>query len=284
MQNDVVAIYDVDGAIKAWYTYDAWGNVTGLLDTDVEKLNPIRYRGYYYDNETGYYYCQSRYYNPEWCRWISADVYMDTEDGILSTNMYAYCQNDPVNGVDPSGAKRRLLASVMSVDMLTEQIQKLYGYLQKLISEKSLLEIAATHMAGAFLKEEYGERLKGLVISNIKFDEKYNVLKGSVEFWTTDGRQPGFDFIIGRVSNLERYSDYVLDNAVENREHIWKTGNSWATNVDLSDFMQAMGHFVNALGSLQHLLSPGQTIQDELKALGTFGSYGANYIAFIPKY
>ena len=102
MQNDVVAIYDVDGAIKAWYTYDAWGNVLTATG-DLAELNPIRYRGYYYDNETGYYYCQSRYYNPEWCRWISADAYMDTEDGILGTNMYAYCHNDPVNFNDPSG-------------------------------------------------------------------------------------------------------------------------------------------------------------------------------------
>ena len=106
MQNDVVAIYNTAGEVVARYSYDAWGNILDIWQADgytVGEVNPIRYRGYYYDNETDYYYCQSRYYNPEWCRWISADVYMDTQDGILGTNMYAYCQNDPVNMVDPSG-------------------------------------------------------------------------------------------------------------------------------------------------------------------------------------
>ena len=98
----MVGIYDVDGAIKAWYTYDAWGNVLTAVG-ELAEVNPIRYRGYYYDNETGYYYCQSGYYNPEWCRWISADVLMDTQDGILGTNMYAYCHNNPVNAIDPTG-------------------------------------------------------------------------------------------------------------------------------------------------------------------------------------
>ena len=105
-QGDVVGIYDVDGAIKAWYTYDAWGKILDIWQADgytVGELNPIRYRGYYYDTETDYYYCQSRYYNPEWCRWISADALMDTKIGILGTNMYAYCNNDPINLVDPSG-------------------------------------------------------------------------------------------------------------------------------------------------------------------------------------
>ena len=106
LQSDVVGIYDAAGQVVAEYTYDAWGNqLTAQVPGSVGDINPIRYRGYYYDTETGYYYCLSRYYNPEWRRWISADVYMDTEDGILSTNMYAYCQNDPVNLVDPSGNK-----------------------------------------------------------------------------------------------------------------------------------------------------------------------------------
>ena len=91
VQGDVVGIYDTSGAIVAKYEYDAWGNqLTTQVEGSIGELNPIRYRGYYYDNETDYYYCQSRYYNPEWCRWISADVIMDTEDGILGTNMYAY--------------------------------------------------------------------------------------------------------------------------------------------------------------------------------------------------
>ncbi len=106
LQNDVVGIYDLDGSVVVRYTYDAWGNIlttTGPAAATLGALNPIRYRGYYYDTETGYYYCQSRYYNPLWCRWISADVLMDTGDGVLGTNMYAYCNGDPVNFSDPEG-------------------------------------------------------------------------------------------------------------------------------------------------------------------------------------
>jgi RHS repeat-associated protein len=102
LQGDITAIYDDVGSIVATYEYDAWGNITSIFGA-MAFINPIRYRGYYYDNETGFYYCQSRYYNPEWCRWISADVLLDTEVGILGTNVYAYCNNNPVMLVDPSG-------------------------------------------------------------------------------------------------------------------------------------------------------------------------------------
>ena len=111
-QGDVVGVYDVDGAIKAWYTYDAWGNVLTAVG-ELAEVNPIRYRGYYHDTETGYYYCQSRYYNPEWCRWINADVLMDTSVGILGTNMYAYCNNDPVNYSDSTGYSITLAAGLL---------------------------------------------------------------------------------------------------------------------------------------------------------------------------
>ncbi|MGM9591695.1 MAG: RHS repeat-associated core domain-containing protein, partial [Oscillospiraceae bacterium] len=66
--------------------------------------NPLRYRGYIYDRETGLYYLQSRYYDPEIGRFINADTYTTTDaDGLLSTNMFAYCENNPVMGTDPTG-------------------------------------------------------------------------------------------------------------------------------------------------------------------------------------
>jgi RHS repeat-associated protein len=65
--------------------------------------NPIRYRGYYYDTETELYYCQSRYYNPEWGRWLNADEVFDEGSGLLEGNLFAYCANNPVNYSDPDG-------------------------------------------------------------------------------------------------------------------------------------------------------------------------------------
>ncbi|MCL2446693.1 MAG: hypothetical protein FWD06_08000 [Oscillospiraceae bacterium] len=71
------------------------------------SVNPITYRGYYFDWATGLYYLQSRYYDPALRRFISADVFLDTGVGILGTNMYAYCNNDPVNFYDPTGFMRQ---------------------------------------------------------------------------------------------------------------------------------------------------------------------------------
>ena len=108
-QGDVSAILDSSGKLAASYDYDAWGNCTVydssakvLTDpTSIANLNPLRYRGYYYDAETGFYYLQSRYYDPAICRFINADGLFT--DGFIGANLFAYCANNPVNTVDPTG-------------------------------------------------------------------------------------------------------------------------------------------------------------------------------------
>ena len=104
---DVVAIYNSGGNKVAGYDYDAWGNCTITSDTTdllLARTNPIRYRGYYYDEETGLYWVSSRYYSPELCMFISPDSieYLDPES-VNGLNLYAYCGNDPVNRFDPTG-------------------------------------------------------------------------------------------------------------------------------------------------------------------------------------
>ncbi len=115
VQGDVIALADQNGTLIAMYTYDPWGKLlkvtpNGWLEEQnayylkVAEANPLRYRGYYYDSETGFYYLQSRYYDPEIGRFINADSYASTDaTGLLSTNMFAYCENDPINRSDPSG-------------------------------------------------------------------------------------------------------------------------------------------------------------------------------------
>ena len=111
---DIVAIRDEYGNIVATYEYDAWGNGTvynssGFIDTSATSIgnsNPFRYRGYYYDTETGFYYLQTRYYDPTICRFINADNYelvaeLSYVPGQL--NMYAYCNNNPIMYTDPTG-------------------------------------------------------------------------------------------------------------------------------------------------------------------------------------
>ena len=110
---DVIAIYDKNKDLQATYEYDAWGNhkIYNQNGAEINKstihignINPIRYRGYYWDADFNLYYLQSRYYSPELCRFISPDdvSYLDPTS-INGLNLYAYCNNDPVNYYDPTG-------------------------------------------------------------------------------------------------------------------------------------------------------------------------------------
>ena len=103
LQGDILKVITATGTEAATYTYDAWGRV--LTSTgDLADINPLRYRGYYYDTETGLYYLQSRYYDPEVGRFINPDSFATTDvDGVLSANMFAYCENNPVTRSDSTG-------------------------------------------------------------------------------------------------------------------------------------------------------------------------------------
>ena len=106
LQGDVIAILNGSGTAVVTYTYDAWGNILTTTDTSgigLASKNPLRYRGYVYDQETGLYYLQSRYYNPAMGRFINADTYVSTGQGFVGNNMFAYCLNNPVNYSDKSG-------------------------------------------------------------------------------------------------------------------------------------------------------------------------------------
>ena len=105
VQNDIVAIADKNGDIVANYYYDAWGNVTQITgNTALAQTNPLRYRSYYYDSETGYYHLKSRYYSPEVGRFLNADSYLAELGGnINGYNLFAYCLNNPVNLSDTTG-------------------------------------------------------------------------------------------------------------------------------------------------------------------------------------
>ena len=111
-RGDITSIYDAGGNVVAKYEYDDWGNVLTVTDANnksitdknhIANLNPFRYRSYYYDSESGLYYLMSRYYDPVTHRFVNADGYFQSGDGILDTNMNAYCQNNPIMNSDPTG-------------------------------------------------------------------------------------------------------------------------------------------------------------------------------------
>ena len=106
LQGDVMYLVDANGNEVAAYDYDPYGKIISATGSMAE-VNPLRYRGYYYDTETGFYYLQSRYYDPEICRFVSADA----SDVILAApyefwdkNLFAYCDNDPIQRADNGGA------------------------------------------------------------------------------------------------------------------------------------------------------------------------------------
>ena len=112
LQGDIIGILDENLNDVVKYSYDSWGKVLNVLDANgneitdsnhIGNINPYRYKGYRYDNETGLYYLQSRYYNPEFGRFINADALLSTGDTVLSHNMYMYCNNNPINMEDGSG-------------------------------------------------------------------------------------------------------------------------------------------------------------------------------------
>ena len=146
-QGDVVRIVDGSRNVVASYSYDPWGKLLSSSGT-LADINPLRYRGYYYDAETGFYYLQSRYYDPEIGRFINADSYASTDaTGLLSTNMFAYCENDPVNKSDPDGEVAHL-----AIGAVVGAIANVgFSYLNHMIAGESygLKEAALDALSGA---------------------------------------------------------------------------------------------------------------------------------------
>ena len=140
LQGDVVKLIHYIPGFEyesvATYEYDAWGNVSS--SGRLAEINPLRYRGYYYDNETGFYYLQSRYYDPVNRRFINADIYASTDSSdAVSCNMFVYCGNNPVSNTDESGDSwfKALLSKAMDiVEAAVKVVQKVTSSVDVVIS------------------------------------------------------------------------------------------------------------------------------------------------------
>ena len=145
LQNDIIGLIDSTGEWVVEYSYDAWGkilNISGSLAATVGQNNPLRYRGYYYDNETGLYYVSSRYYHPELGRWISADDILD-DRAIHTLNLFPYCGNDPVNNQDSNG---HIFGAILGA-VMGGIIGGIGGALSAAVDGKSVLAGAVTGAA-----------------------------------------------------------------------------------------------------------------------------------------
>ena len=134
LQGDVIRLVDVNGSTAAYYEYDPYGNAIQAAGSHC-NINPLRYRGYVYDTESGLYYLQSRYYDPKICRFINADAFASTGQGFIGYNMFAYCNNSPVNYTDNYG--------MSATATMEEGLMYLMAFLAALDSATPFLEAAA---------------------------------------------------------------------------------------------------------------------------------------------
>ena len=165
--NEIVAIWHNGKQVSA-YSYSAFGEIISNNDmVDLNSLNILFYKDYIYDEELNMYYLQSRYYVPEWGRFLNADIYIDTGTGILGTNMFAYCENDPVNYVDPSGFWK-INNDDNSHDKLTELLYEgeNYAYLEDMVA------------ANVSIDEEYSAVVPTNANQKYHFDRQ-NYISGS---------------------------------------------------------------------------------------------------------
>ena len=140
LQGDVVGIANSYG-IVGYYEYDAWGRILSINSASSNEYgaltsNPLRYRGYIYDTETGFYYLQTRYYDPSIGRFINADGIMAREGSLQGYNLYAYCFNNPVNLSDDSGTGQlgmKLSKAQKKLGIRSLRMPKLHGILLQLL-------------------------------------------------------------------------------------------------------------------------------------------------------
>ena len=158
-QGDILGFTDSEGNVVVTYEYDAWGNLLSYTGTSyLAEYNSLRYRGYAYDNETGLYYLQSRYYDPKVGRFLNADDtgYLGASGTVLGYNLYTYCENNTANLMDHSGclsvsAKKQSNNNLKILINLSDTDIKNYIFLRNLriIWEAAKIEIVAI-ILGAF--------------------------------------------------------------------------------------------------------------------------------------
>jgi len=156
MQEDIIGITDSNNNLLCSYLYDSWGNIISIKDNNgniirdtshIGIINPYRYRSYYYDNETKLYYLNSRYYNPEWGRFINADGIIGANKDILGYNLYAYVGNNFVNSSDSNGKKKKSKTWGWFKNVASNLFEKALDFASDIFGSKSY---ATTPVEGAY--------------------------------------------------------------------------------------------------------------------------------------
>ena len=187
-QNDIIGLLDKDGKAVVRYTYDSWGQVVkieGTLKDKVGARNPFRYKGYYYDVETGLYYCRSRYYDPAIRRFISADdtqVLRDNLDMLGEKNLYAYCDDNPITRSDSDGQLWHKLVEIAAGAVIGAALNVVTGGIaatvtgQKYTLKDMMAAAAAGAIAGGFSVAKHSSlKVLGAIAGGL-FSAGYTIL------------------------------------------------------------------------------------------------------------
>ena len=251
LQGDVIAMVDCEGNIMVEYSYDPWGNIEYHLAENITEeqamiftaLCPLTYRGYNYDFATGLYYLQSRYYNPEWGRFLNCDdtnILLATQGETHNANLFAYCNNNPVNKVDYNG-------------FLTKSFKnpnELATYMIMLLYCGAILQANGFEFSEDFepYDFDYSETKDSILVFRIAFKhlltyECRKIMVGTISAWkkfenikTLDSDEI-WDILDDSSDNLSNYYNEYLGVHSEYRE---EAGTATATNI-----LIATGYIVN---------------------------------------
>ena len=180
LQGDVVQIIDANGVMQAEYIYSPWGEIISA-EGDLAEVNPLRYRGYYYDSETGFYYLQSRYYDPENHRFINADVYTTTDaSNAISCNMFAYCENRVIMAEDRTG-----MAVLLPQYTCPSSVTLLYLWLTGDGSQQNFdgnSNLAASFRASQYMNDRLDECIENYKVTGVAEYSGSGYISGFSEF------------------------------------------------------------------------------------------------------
>ncbi len=168
LQGDIIAILDVNGNLVAEYEYDSWGNCTIPFDTnDIADINPLRYRGYYYDSDTNLYYLQSRYYDANIGRFINADSADMISKNAL--NLFSYCACNPIMYVDSNGYYR---AYIFSNAQFYNESKYIRDSLKRYFKNNLSSNLYKLNSAKKFIKKWNAIKSADVIVLNAHADQK----------------------------------------------------------------------------------------------------------------
>ena len=278
LQGDVVKLIHYIPGFEyesvATYEYDAWGNILSSSGR-LAEINPLRYRGYYYDSETGFYYLQSRYYDPANRRFINADTYSSTDPGdAIGCNMFAYCGNNPVMRNDYSGDAwwHWVVATVAVVGLAVASVVTCGGAAAAAMTATALISgtcttvpAAATIITGAALGA--GVAYAGSVVSaasSVKSTEEFAEYGKSALISTVAGAVVGAVagainaatscFVAGTPVLTEDGDKPIEDVTVG--DYVW----AWDEATGTTELKQVVETYVNETSELTHIFVNGEEI------------------------